>query len=1010
MRVLLTNDDGIEAAGLQALRRALLECPAIELAVIAPDGNRSAMARSITTRRPLWVQEVDFGDGTRRLRDRRDAGRLRAAGAPRAWSRASRPSWSCPGSTTARTSATTSPTRARSRRRSRRSCSGCPGSPSRSSRSALELDFRVGRGVRLRRRGRRSPRGWSAELENVPLPDGTLLNINVPGAPPDGRRGRAAGQAHLPRRAGAGRRGAPAAGGCTGSTATRATSATRPGTDLAAVAAGEIAVTPIHFDLTDHEGLTALQRYDLARLIAPAAERGERAVSQRRPREPPTRRARRRAAQAARLPRATATTSSTTRRSATTEYDALLDELRGDRGRAPRAGHARLADPAGRRRAGLRSGQGPPPAADAVAGQRPLGRGAAGLDPADAQPPRARGDRGPDVRVRRRAEDRRPGDLADLPRRRVRARRHARQRRDRRGRHPQPADDRARSRCGWTCDDPPPLLEVRGEVYMSLPDFAALNERRAEAGLSTFMNPRNSAAGHDPPARPQAGRRAPAVVLGLRRSGRTEGITFDAHWDGARVAARAPLPGAPGRQEARHRGRGGRAVPRPGSSGAARSTSRSTASWSRSTSSSSSAGSASVGREPRWAIAWKFPPTTAVTTLHGDRLEPGQVRRPAPLRDARAGARRRRDGQAGDAAQRGGPRAQGHPRGRGGDRAARRRRDPAGALAGAARRRAQRPPAAAAAARALPGLRHADGQARGLGVHALPEPRLPGPALAAAQALRRRDGHRRAGREAGRACSWSSAGSDGRRLLPPDAPSRSPSSSGFGEVSAEQARARRSRRPSASRSAGCCSRSGSRRSATSPAATSPSSSGPIDALLAADPEEIEQTPGVGPKMARDRSTTQLHDELMRALIEDLRELGLTLRGGGPAARRGPAGRQDVRAHRHAARPDPRAGDRDDHGRRRQGHRLGLAQDRLRGGRRERRARSWPRPSGSACRCSTRPGCASCCAERRRAGRSAVVAWPAPTAIRSWIGWHVVGVRCALIRNAKASVCPSRAVQ
>ncbi|MEA2383633.1 MAG: ligase, partial [Solirubrobacteraceae bacterium] len=43
--------------------------------------------------------------------------------------------------------------------------------------------------------------------------------------------------------------------------------------------------------------------------------------------------------------------------------------------------------------------------------------------------------------------------------------------------------------------DPPALLEVRGEVYMSLPDFAALNERRAEAGLSTFMNPRNAAAG-----------------------------------------------------------------------------------------------------------------------------------------------------------------------------------------------------------------------------------------------------------------------------------------------------------------------------------------------------------------------------------------------------------------------------------------------------------------------------------------------------------------------------------
>src|SRR3712207_3677183 len=64
MRVLLTNDDGIHADGLQALRRALLEVPDIDLAVIAPDGNRSAMARSITTRRPLWVERVDFDDGT----------------------------------------------------------------------------------------------------------------------------------------------------------------------------------------------------------------------------------------------------------------------------------------------------------------------------------------------------------------------------------------------------------------------------------------------------------------------------------------------------------------------------------------------------------------------------------------------------------------------------------------------------------------------------------------------------------------------------------------------------------------------------------------------------------------------------------------------------------------------------------------------------------------------------------------------------------------------------------
>src|SRR6202049_3769229 len=64
LNVLLTNDDGIEAEGLQAMRRALCELPGVNLAVIAPDGNRSARARSITTRRPLWVAEVPFTDGT----------------------------------------------------------------------------------------------------------------------------------------------------------------------------------------------------------------------------------------------------------------------------------------------------------------------------------------------------------------------------------------------------------------------------------------------------------------------------------------------------------------------------------------------------------------------------------------------------------------------------------------------------------------------------------------------------------------------------------------------------------------------------------------------------------------------------------------------------------------------------------------------------------------------------------------------------------------------------------
>jgi tRNA pseudouridine38-40 synthase len=73
MRVLLTNDDGITATGLNVMRRALLELSDVSLEVIAPDSNRSADGPRGDPPRPDLGEEVEFGDGTIWLRHRRHA-------------------------------------------------------------------------------------------------------------------------------------------------------------------------------------------------------------------------------------------------------------------------------------------------------------------------------------------------------------------------------------------------------------------------------------------------------------------------------------------------------------------------------------------------------------------------------------------------------------------------------------------------------------------------------------------------------------------------------------------------------------------------------------------------------------------------------------------------------------------------------------------------------------------------------------------------------------------------
>jgi DNA ligase (NAD+) len=160
----------------------------------------------------------------------------------------------------------------------------------------------------------------------------------------------------------------------------------------------------------------------------------------------------------------------------------------------------------------------------------------------------------------------------------------------------------------------PPLLEVRGEVYMSLRDFEALNERRAERGLSTFMNPRNSAAGTIRQLDPALAAQRP-LSMWCYGIGHAPGLELGTHWEALEWL----------------RARGFRVNDDVRLLASEEEVVAQCLSW------QERRGALDfeidgvvvkvsdyalqrrlgvVGRDPRWAIAWKFPPTTKVTRLN----------------------------------------------------------------------------------------------------------------------------------------------------------------------------------------------------------------------------------------------------------------------------------------------------------------------------------------------------------------------------------------------------------
>jgi 5'-nucleotidase len=272
LNVLLTNDDGIEADGLQAMRRALLGLDEVRLAVIAPDGNRSAMARSITTRRPLWVEEVPFADGTIGYATDGtpvDCVRLASLGIVEDFAADLVVAGINHGANLG-DDITYSGTVAAALEGV---VLGLPAIAVSQQSGARSLDYRFDGGF-----GFDVAAAFVARvverIEDVPLPARTLLNVNVPAGQPAGVEVTSLGKRIYKdelklEREEEHRRRYWIYGSDPGFH-------DEPGTDLAAVAAGRIAVTPIHFDLTDRPSLEALRRFDLQGLLEPAI--GDRAA------------------------------------------------------------------------------------------------------------------------------------------------------------------------------------------------------------------------------------------------------------------------------------------------------------------------------------------------------------------------------------------------------------------------------------------------------------------------------------------------------------------------------------------------------------------------------------------------------------------------------------------------------------------------------------------------------------------------------------------------------------
>ena len=268
MRILITNDDGIAASGIQALRRELRQIDGMDVGLIAPDSNRSASARSITTRSPLTVEEIRFDDGdlghatdgtpvdcvrfaeVGLLGDRPD---LIVSGINHGLNLGDDVTYSGTVAAALEGIVLGIPAIAVSQQSLEREMGYAP---------RRDYDFDV---------AARFTAAVVRQIRDHPLPEGTLLNINVPGGEPAGVAVTKLGkrlyrdELDLVESDANGRRSYRIYGYEPGLD-------DEPGTDVGEIARSKITVTPLHLDLTHHGSIDGLRQRDFEKVLEGSLE------------------------------------------------------------------------------------------------------------------------------------------------------------------------------------------------------------------------------------------------------------------------------------------------------------------------------------------------------------------------------------------------------------------------------------------------------------------------------------------------------------------------------------------------------------------------------------------------------------------------------------------------------------------------------------------------------------------------------------------------------------------